>query len=53
MSTVFSCSAVFALLTRGGMLKALAENIIIDVAKVKSDLRLDGCSGPNIGNTKS
>lgn len=35
------------------MLKALAAKIIIDVARVKSDLRLDGCNGPNIGNTKS
>lgn len=26
-------------------MNALAENIIIDVAKVKRDLRRDGCSG--------
>jgi len=34
------------------MLKAFAEKMIIDVAKVKRDLRRDGCKGPIIGNKK-
>ena len=40
------------LLTRGGMLKALAEKMIMDVARVKSDLHRDGCNGPNICNSE-
>lgn len=33
------------------MLKALAENIIMDVARVNRDLRRDGFNGPETGNT--
>lgn len=44
--TVLSVRAILAQLTIGRMLNAFDEKRIIEVAKVKRDLRRDGGSGP-------
>ena len=44
--TVLTVTAALAQGTRGRILNAFAEKTIIDVAKVKRDLRLEGCNGP-------
>lgn len=46
--TFLSVSTALVLRTRGAMLYAIEENIIIEIAKVKSDLRRDGGNGPAI-----
>lgn len=44
--TVFSLSDNFAIGIRGATLKALEQNMIIDVASIKRDRRRDGGNGP-------
>lgn len=49
--TIGPCSATFVKSARGKRLNAFEENRTIDAARVKSDLRRDGGSGPaNIRN---